>query len=557
MRGIRVGTAGSCDLGTDERAIAWRGWTGAGLTALWFLIGVVAGGYLHWPALTNPSEYKSDMRQAPHWAAYHQTSFQNDDPIVEYARFNESPLQNAIYWVATHFGDMLWVSKVMAVLSYGLLSAIFFAVGRRWYGARFGALLALFITFFPDQFDFSAGFYSKFWIIPLILVAVFLLAKGAWAGLVALMPLGAVAYPVSAVVIGQIVAVYATLVWFEDRPRAAALLRHLALGSAIAIGLLALKYSSPPDFLGSMRPRAELVAMPEMLRGGMNNSPYVPIPSLPDELAKRVWHPFVLLNAVFFFLVLGRRGVAWDKSWTALVLAALVGYVVADLVFMRLYIPNRYTRYSLAVLMALWNARNWDLILARFSSRGVQAALVAALVAIGGYAYQDTFRMGKDTGDRSRYDALCAFVATLPEGALVAGPPRRLDDIMIRSKRSVLTTYKIAHPWFTGYYALIEARTRDNFRALFADNVDPINALGTKYGVTHVVVERDFYGKDLRRRKIYVQPYNDFILRELVPGKKSFLLERPPPESVLFESKKYRVVALPLPTPSPVSELKR
>ena len=53
---------------------------------------------------------------------------------------------------------------------------------------------------------------------------------------------------------------------------------------------------------------------------------------------------------------------------------------------------------------------------------------------------------------------------------------------MLRSKRSVLTTYKLAHPWFTNYYAMIEERTQDNFRALFAETAEPINALHAKYG---------------------------------------------------------------------------
>lgn len=514
-----------------------------GLVLLFFLVGLGAGVYLHWPALTEPSTYKSDMRQSPHWAAFHGTSFLEDDPILEYAFFGVSPLQNSIYWVATFFGDMIWVSKVMAVISYGLLSAIFYLVGRLWFGIRCGALMAIFIAFFPDQFEFSAGFYSKFWMIPSVLVTVFLLSRRHWRGLLLLMPFGAVAYPVLAVVIGLISAFYMVMLFFEDRRQAAQLFRYLAIGSVMAIAILSIKYISPPDFIGPMRSRAELLAMPEMVKGGMNNAPYVPIPSLFEELTDHLWHPFILFNTCLYFLVLGRR-VAWEKSWTALFLAAVFGYVVADLTFMQLYIPNRYTRYSLAVLVALWHARNWDLVLDRIPYRVARVALVVLLLAVGGHTYKDTFRQGKDTSDRSRYDELCEFVATLPEKVLLAGPPRRLDDIMIRSKRSVLTTYKLAHPWFTSYYAMIEERTKDNFRALFAETATPINALHTKYGVTHLVVEHRFYRKG---RRIYVRPYNEFIRRQLIADKKSFLLQKPPPNSILFRNNRYMVVELPLP----------
>ncbi len=531
----------------------WRRWHDARLLLLFFLIGAGAGTYLYWPALTEPGTYKSDMRQGPHWAAFHETSFRDDDPILEYARFNVSPLQNSVYWVATLFGDVLWVSKLMTVISCGLLAAIFYVVGRFWFGARFGGLLALFITFFPDQFYFSAGFFSKFWMIPSILVVVFLLSRQRWRWLILLMPFGALAYPVSAVVIGLIAAIYLAMLLLEERRApvgtggALALFRYLAIGSVIAITILAVKYVSPPDFIGPMRPGAELMEMPEMVKGGLNNAPYVPIPSLFEELSDRLWHPFVLISSCCYFLVLGRRGIAWQKSWTALFLAAVIGYTVADTFFMHLYIPNRYTRYSLAVLVALWNARNWDLMLARVPSRLGRVLLVMVLIAAGGYAYKDTFRQGKDTGDRSRYDELCAFVATLPEGILVAGPPRRLDDIMLRSKRSVLTTYKLAHPWFTGYYALIEERTKDDLRALFAYSPEPVNLLHTKYGVTHLVVEYDLYRRVRRRKRVYVQPYDDFIFHRLVAGNKTFMLEMPPTKSILFKSDKYMVLKLPLP----------
>ncbi len=533
---------------TSDPVIAksWRGWPDLRIAWLLFLVGLGAGAYLHWPALTHPSTYKSDVRQGPHWVAFHETSFRDDDPILEYAHFNVSPLQNTIYWVATLFGDVLWVSKVMAVLSYGLLSAASYVVGRLWFGTRFGALLALFLTFFPDQFYFSAGFFSKFWMIPSILVAVFLLSRRWWPGLVLLMPFGALAYPVSAVVIGLIAAIYLSMIFFEDRESAVRLFRYLAIGSVVAIAILAVKYLSPPDFVGPMRPRAEILEMPEMVKGGMNNAPYVPIPSLFEELEERLWHPFVLFSSCFYFLVLGRRGIGWQKSWTALFLAAVIGYVAADLFFMRLYIPNRYTRYSLAVLVALWHARNWDLILDRVPSRLAQILLVSGLIVAGGYAYQDTFRQGKDTSDRSRYDGLCELVATLPEKSLIAGPPRRLDDVMLRSKRSVLTTYKLAHPWFTTYYAMIEERTRDDLRALFATTPEAINMLHRKYGVTHLVVEPNLYRRARARKSVYVQPYDDFVHRELVSGKSGFLLEKPPPESLLYRDDRYMVIELPL-----------
>ncbi len=361
------------------------------------------------------------------------------------------------------------------------------------------------------------------------------------------MPFGALAYPTAPVVIGLICAVFMVRLYFEDRPAALSLFRNLAIASGIAIALLALKYISPPVDVGPMRAGAELMAMPEMLDGGLNASPYVPVPSLYEELSDLA-HPFLFFSAALYFLVLGAAGVAWHRTWTAVLIAAAVGYIAADLMFMRLYIPNRYTRYSLAVVIALWNARNWDLMLDRVPWRLARVGMVVALLGVGGYAYADTFRQGKEAQDRTRYGPLCDFVATLPEGSLIAGTPRRLDDIMLRSERSVLTTFKLAHPWFTTYYAEIEARTKDDLRALFAPAGDPsaINALAETYGVTHIVTDSKDFRRARKRDRVYVKPYSDFV-REHTRGVRAFYLETPPTSSLLYQDARYSVIALPLP----------
>ncbi|HHH10673.1 MAG TPA: hypothetical protein ENK23_01165, partial [Sorangium sp.] len=88
-------------------------WLGVVLFAL---LGALVATYLHWPALTDALIYKSDVRQSPHWAAYHHDSFRADDLLVGYGAFNESPLQNAIYWVGTFVVDFVVLTKVVCVL---------------------------------------------------------------------------------------------------------------------------------------------------------------------------------------------------------------------------------------------------------------------------------------------------------------------------------------------------------------------------------------------------------------------------------------------------------
>lgn len=522
------------------------------LSAVVFLSGLGAGIYLHWPALTHDGIFKDDFVQGPHWAAYHLTSFQPGDLVLRYASFNESPLQNAIYWVGTFLADAVTLGKVLSVTSYGLLSLVFFLVGRAMYGTRFGLLLSLFITFLPDQWDYSAGFFSKYWMIPLLLICVFLLHTERYKWLVGLMPFAAIAYPTAAVLIGMVAAVY----WIQEivarRGTARELLRFLAIGSAIAVALLLVKYASPPDFIGPMRPGAELRDMPELRRGGYP-SHYIPIPSLDHELLGFVTHPITLYGSLFYFLVLGRRGVGWERSWTAVFIASAVGYLMADYFFMRLYIPNRYTRYSMAVLLALWHARNWDLLLARVRWKSARLALVAALLLAGGFAYSATFEPDRGWTDHRDMSPVCRFIReNLPEGILFAGSPKPLDDVPIQGGRSILTPYKLAHPWFTTYYDEIRERTRATFRAHFADGPEPINELHRRYGVTHFLVEKGLFSRLRSRKRVFVNPYNDEIY-DAVGKRREFYLSPPPRGLYIWEDDRYAVIRLPIPVPEPDS----
>jgi hypothetical protein len=507
---------------------------------LFFLVGCAAAIALSWPALSNHGVYHSDVRQSPHWAAYHTTSFRADDMIVEYARFNESPLQNAIYFVGTWFVDLIPLTKYAAVIGFGLATSLFFVVGSAIYNMRVGCLMALFFAFFSNSFEFTAGFFSKFWMIPLLLVAIYVLHTKRWRGLIVLMPFAAVAYPMTAVLIGMVCAVYTVQLFLIDRPASKSLLRSLVVASVLAVSLLGLKYLSPPEFLGPKVPRDALMAW---MGGG--SSPIVPIPSLLEELLRRFGAPFTLVSAALYLLILRRR-VCWEREWTALLLASAVGYLLADALFATLYIPNRYTRYSVVVFLVLWHATQWDRILTRIRAPVWRQAALALMLVVAGVFSTADFRPGDEMTDHGeRYMRLCAFIATLPEEIFVAGPPAYLDEVMIQSKRSVLSTFKLNHGWYVDYEAELRERTLAIFDAIYGDDVSRVNALHERYGVTHLVLGRSYFESRLRGEGL--KSRYDGVIRERLRGsRRRYLLQDPPRESVVYDDGTYTVLELPL-----------
>ncbi|NQT97385.1 MAG: hypothetical protein HQ562_06550, partial [Candidatus Marinimicrobia bacterium] len=77
-------------------------------------------------------------------------------------------------------------SQVKAKQRLILISASVFLIGRSLDGLRAGLLIALFFTFFPGQFEYSIGFFSKFWITPLIMFAFWSLEKRLEHGIICL-----------------------------------------------------------------------------------------------------------------------------------------------------------------------------------------------------------------------------------------------------------------------------------------------------------------------------------------------------------------------------------
>ncbi len=438
---------------------------------------------------------------------------------------------------------MLLLTKIVAVIGYGLCAVVFFLVGQALFGTRGGVLTGFFFTFFPDQFVYFAGGFSKMWIIPLLVVLVYILQKESWRALIVLMPFSALAYPMTPVLMGIAVLVYVILCFPTHPQKARSLFYNLALGSALALALLLMKYLFPSSEIGTMTPHLRLVQMPEMYRGGLCR--YLPVPPLYKELLGHVTHPFTLGSTMLFLLIL-RKNIAWNRVWTALLLASIIGYVAADYLFMRLYIPNRYVRYSLPVLLILWNARNWDLVLRKIPWKRWQHAMLVVLLLVAGFLYKDTFEQGKDTTNRAKVAPLCQFLKTLPENILIAGHPRIMDDIPIQAKRSVLCNYKMAHPWFVTYYNEIQERTYATFRAMYASDPKPLNELHRRYGVTHFVLGKKYMGRMYTRKRIYVNPYEAYIRRFLLPGKTTFLLNSPPREAVIYEDADYIVLTLPI-----------
>ena len=404
--------------------------------AAFAVIGCAALVYIQGSGLASPFKYHTDLTQSPHWIAYHVSGFAEDDLLVEYGRFNETPIQNAIYWLGTWLVDVVLLNKLVGIAIFGVTAALFFGLTAPSSGALTAVLAAALFVVFPRSTYEIAGGFSKAWAIGLVLLAVHAVESRSWRLLVWVLPLAALAYPIAAVLIGAIVLVGVLLELPRDRREGITGFKRLLDGSVLALMLLLLKYLNPPARIGEMVSTETLKA----LWSTNYTAPFL-LP-LWQELSSYLERPFIY-GAAILLVVLIRRGMVWKRSWSALLIASSLGYYVAAFVAPRLYVPDRYTRFSMAVLLVLFFAHNGARALELIRAGWMRWTAALAVIALAVLCFEQTFR--PCTGKKSHgvwenkeiYAGLSAAVAALPQPVLVAGHPIHTAEVLVQAKRPV------------------------------------------------------------------------------------------------------------------------
>ena len=518
---------------------------GLGCT-VFFILGVLAMIYFQAGEVMSQSKYHRDLTQSPHWAAYHGDAFPEDDLLRQYAAFNESPIQNIIYWTGTLFVHVIPLNKIVGITFFGLTAALFFLLVTRMSGPRVGILAALFFIIFPRSSYEIAGGFSKAWAIGFLLLSTYVVEKRSWRILIWAMPLAALAYPISPVLMGAIVFIGLVLEYPGSSQEAWRGLKFLVGGSALALIPLLYKYFTPPDFIGDMISSSR---MKEMWEDELASESTLP---LWEDVLGYIEYPFFILGTILIFMLLGHRSLIWKRSWTAVVIASTISYFIADLLIPQLYLPNRYTRYSTAVLIVLWNAHNWAQMLERFKSRRWAWPAGIVLIVIAALSFPKTFtpcKGKKSQGiweDRTHLTPVSQAIAKLPQPVFIAGHPADTACVMLQSGRPVLTINRMFHHWFDKYRDTIDQRHRDIFRAFYARKVEDVNQLAETYGVTHFLVRKSgFHTPFLQYGNIYRIEYEKYI-RRLTSGVGSFVLDNPPSDTVEYTDQYYRLIRLPM-----------
>ncbi len=232
----------------------------------------------------------------------------------------------------------------------------------------------------------------------------------------------------------------------------------------------------------------------------------------------------------------------------ALGVASYVGHALASAVAPYAYLPERYVAYSVPLLVTLIvttlivglfplsfdeGPRRWVRTLVHGAYLAMLLFLLAGRVSPG---------IGMDVDIRSRRPVL-KYVARLPRDVLVAGwPTGPVEEIPLFSRRRVLMNEEVHQAFHKGYVEEMRHRMRRLVDAYFATSLKPILRLRDELGVTHLLIQRSHFGS---RPPRYFRPFNHLIARRLSAArKKGFELPRQIEASKVFSFRDYVLLDL-------------
>ena len=493
----------------------------------------------HLPGFLSHWVINDDVRQQVYWMQqWREPGLYAGDLLTEYARLYVTWGVKAVYRLAVVFCDPLLFSKILPGLLHAPLMLGLFLVGRELGGRRVGWAAVAVGWLMPVFLDNMAGGLNRAFAAPLLTWFVLAWLRGSRVGLLAVAWLQALFIPYVFILCAGALGVS----WLAGRggwPRLGPppaprrprdfIVLGLAAGVVVATGRI---YDQAG--FGPLVGLDQIVGRPEF--GPAGRFEIYPVPSLLFELTYRPWEmiaPFrewglvpgaLACAAIVVAALWGLRRVDWrvlapDKArpFLCLAVSSLGLFYAAQVLLLKLFVPSRYVEYTAALVYALLLALGLSRALgvAGWPRRvGVAALALAAMLGMA-----RNYHVGlKDY----RADApVCAAVAALPGGALVAGHPDLMDNVLTFGRRPVLASYELAHPWSAGLWRRLEPRLRDLFAAYYAATPEEVRALAVRHGVTHLVVDDRHFTPAFIAGRPFFAPFDGDIGR-LVGRRREF-----------------------------------
>lgn len=522
----------------------------------------------HWDAITDPYCLNDDVRQQLFWMQkWYDEDLFPDDYLTLYARYYVPWGVKAVYRVGQPFMTPVQFSKVVTGILFVLTAGFIFGLGLEFKDEVAAVVIVCCYFFFTGFLRKISGGLSQSFGFPLLAAYLFFLARNnllaASLTILCASVLNPYIFVLCSVTHGIYLAVnYRGFLLHKLRskntvssvdqmgsPEKTAKVgnpngtfgkisvgRLFLLNVPILLGalLMSLKYIFlKPDGLGNLVTWSQMVGKIEYTSVGRYE--ILPVPPLWFEFARpwldvlpfEEWGP--IWGWIGVALIAAMAVYAWTRGNIAhysrgfrvfayLMPASILMWGVADLVLMRLFLPERYLEFSLNIFYCVFTGISATLAMERLGlKRIIFPWLVVCTIVV---AALRSHQVG--IYDYSEYRDLYHFLRHTPKDTLIAGHPQLMDPLPTFSHRKAFLTYEISHTWVDLYWEVIKKRTFDFFKAYYAEDPEELRQFCEYYGIDYLLVrEEDFSRDTIQNGKIYFEPFGSWV-RELVKNRSHF-----------------------------------
>jgi hypothetical protein len=190
-----------------------------------------------------------------------------------------------------------------------------------------------------------------------------------------------------------------------------------------------------------------------------------------------------------------------------LCLVSLGLFFVAHALLFKLYFPNRYTRYTLtmeiaiaaglAITIVLDTLFNWarksgaiERFWRRFIAVGMTVSIVSGIILYPVYLNARNYGFPRGGLTEAKAIEIYDFLGKQPKNTLIASLSKEADNIPTFARRSVLIAWEFATPLRKNYYAQIKQKAIDLIRAQYSSNFSEIERFIDKYKVNFFLLDK-------------------------------------------------------------------
>jgi hypothetical protein len=341
----------------------------------------------------------------------------------------------------------------------------------------------------------------------------------------------------------------------EERKGAGRSARWLVLAIASGIAILATRYVVFADpAAGQILTRDAVMRMPELTEAGRWT--VWPVENIFSALARfaedgfflfrMLWKSmlpsvakqFLIGSHALLIVLIGCSALWWRRRvgeavryFVPLLMSSVAFYFLSSAFLLKLYASDRYLSYVISLLAFLFVIVPVGASVASFSSVRLGRFMWPALASI----LLLNVPLVRNVGlvDYSAHRRLYEYLGTLPKDALIAARPDLADGIPIFAKRSVYLNFEMSVPLYDRYWVEMSSRTRNFFRAYYAEDLRDVVGILSRAGVTEIVVDRSDFDSRKLADGVYFEPFRSEIRQETA-GHSFFALAHLPDASCAF-----------------------